>query len=171
MNELLTHKLDPSLDLVLERTVDIPKELVWKAWTTPEQLKQWFTPAPWETAEIEVDLRPGGIFRTLMRSPDGAEFDGVACYLEVIENEKLVWTSALLPGYRPKVQSDQPGAGFVFTAVISIEDFQGGTKYTAIVIHPDEESKKQHEDMGFHSGWSSAFDQLVAMVKSMEPVK
>lgn len=60
---------DPKLDLVLERVVDVPRELVWKARTTPEHLKKWFTPAPWTTVDCEIDLRPGGIFRTVMRSP------------------------------------------------------------------------------------------------------
>ena len=52
-------QLDPKTDLVLERVVDVAPELVWKAWTTPEYLKQWFTPAPWKTVGCEIDLRPG----------------------------------------------------------------------------------------------------------------
>lgn len=70
-------ELDPKLDLVLERLVEVPVELVWAAWTTPEHLKHWFTPKPWTTTEAEVDLRPGGTFRTVMRSPEGEEFDNV----------------------------------------------------------------------------------------------
>jgi uncharacterized protein YndB with AHSA1/START domain len=64
----LIHQPDPTLDLVFDRTIDIPRELVWTAWTTPEHLKHWFTPAPWQTVDCEIDLRPGGIFRTVMRS-------------------------------------------------------------------------------------------------------
>jgi uncharacterized protein YndB with AHSA1/START domain len=163
------HQPDPKLDLVLERVVDVPRELVWKAWTDPEQLKKWFTPAPWQTVDCEIDLRPGGIFRTVMRSPEGKEFDnGAGCYLEVIENEKLVWTSALGPGFRPVLhppgcdgEEDMP-----FTAVITFEPHDAGTKYTAIAIHPDEAGRRRHEEMGFHDGWSAALDQLVALVKS-----
>ena len=51
------------LDLVLERVVDVPAHLIWKAWTEPEELKPWFCPKPWRTTEAEIDLRPGGIFR------------------------------------------------------------------------------------------------------------
>ena len=98
------HLPDARLDLVLERIVDVPTELVWIAWTTPEHIKRWFTPAPWTTVDCEIDLRPGGIFRTVMRSPEGQEFPNVGCYLEVIENKKLVWTNALGPGYRPSNQ-------------------------------------------------------------------
>ena len=73
----ITHKPDPKLDLVLERVVDVPPNLVWAVWTTPEYVKQWFTPAPWRTVDCEIDLRPGGVFRTVMRSPEGQEFPNV----------------------------------------------------------------------------------------------
>jgi uncharacterized protein YndB with AHSA1/START domain len=57
-------KPNAKLDLVLERVVDVPRELVWTAWTKPEHVSKWFTPAPWTVADCEIDLRPGGIFRT-----------------------------------------------------------------------------------------------------------
>jgi uncharacterized protein YndB with AHSA1/START domain len=86
---------DPKLDLVLTRIVDVPVDLVWRAWTTSEHLKKWFTPAPWKTVDCEIDLRPGGIFRTVMESPEGERFPGVGCYLEVVENERLTWTNEM----------------------------------------------------------------------------
>src|SRR5437667_5368289 len=92
---------DPRLDLVLERVVDIPPELVWSAWTMPQHVKKWFTPAPWKTVDCEIDLCPGGIFRTVMRSPEGQNITNVGCFLEIVSNCKLVWTVALQPGYRP----------------------------------------------------------------------
>src|SRR5690349_12956886 len=96
-----TFTLDPQLDLLMERIVDVPVERVWKAWTDASQLKQWFTPAPWETSECEIDLRPGGKFYTVIRSPEGEEFATTGCYLDIVENRKLVWTDALGPDYRP----------------------------------------------------------------------
>jgi uncharacterized protein YndB with AHSA1/START domain len=167
MTRSTPHVFDPDLDLVLERTVDVPKELVWKAWTTPEIMKKWFAPAPWTTVDCEIDPRPGGIFRTVMRSPEGKEFPGTGCCLEVVENERLVWTTVLGPGYRPsRSQSASADDNFSFTAVISVEAHNGGTKYTALVIHGDPQSRKKHEDMGFHVGWGIVFDQLVAVVKA-----
>ena len=77
-------KPDPKLDLVLERVIDVPRELVWTAWTTPKHLKHWFCPRPWTITECEIDLRPGGIFRSVMRSPEGQEFPNIGCYLEVV---------------------------------------------------------------------------------------
>jgi uncharacterized protein YndB with AHSA1/START domain len=105
------------------------------------------------------------MFRTVMRSPEGQEFPNVGCYLEVIENERLIWTDALEPGYRPSSTSSCHG-GFPFTAVVTLEAHGSGTKYTAIAMHRDEEGRKQHEEMGFQEGWGKALDQLVALVRT-----
>jgi uncharacterized protein YndB with AHSA1/START domain len=157
-------EFDPQLDLVLERTVDVPRHLVWRAWTEPELLTQWFTPAPWTTPEAEIELEPGGIFRTLMRSPEGEEQGGTGCILEVVKDAKLVWTGALGPGFRPvPVPEGVP----VFTAVITLESVDGGTKYRALVLHGDEEGRRKHEAMGFQEGWGAALDQLVALVRTL----
>ena len=170
MTRPLIYHPDPALDLVLERVVDVPRELVWKAWTTPEYLKKWFTPAPWQTVDCEIDLRPGGIFRTVMRSPEGEEFPSAGCYLEVFENERLTWTDALEPGFRPA----RPPAGTTkecdtlgFTAVITLATHGQGTKYTALALHRSEADRKKHEEMGFHAGWGKALEQLVEVVKGM----
>ena len=165
MTRPLAHQPDPGLDLVLERVVEVPPELVWKAWTTPELIKKWFTPAPWTTIDCEIDLRPGGIFRTVMRSPEGQEFPNAGCFLEVVANRKLVWTNVLAPGYRPaRLPTDDSCDALAFTAVISLEPHAKGTKYTALVIHGDPESRRKHAEMGFHDGWGKALDQLVAVV-------
>lgn len=164
-----TFHIDPKLDLVLERVVDVPRELVWAAWTQPEQVKKWFTPAPWKTIDCEIELRPGGIFRTVMQSPEGQNTPHVGCFLEVVENQKLAWTSALGPGYRPvplvTTETDPTCSELLFTAVIALESQGNRTKYTATVIHGSEGARKKHEDMGFYQGWGAVLDQLVAMVK------
>jgi uncharacterized protein YndB with AHSA1/START domain len=152
--------LDPELDLVLERVIDVPRELVWAAWTRPEHVKRWFTPAPWKTVECEIDLRPGGSFRTVMRGPTGDESPNVGCYLEIVENEKLVFTDALLPGFRPS------GTPF-FTGVIRLEPEGEGTRYIAIAKHGSGAARKQHEEMGFHEGWGKALDQLVELANGL----
>ncbi|MEZ4223560.1 MAG: SRPBCC family protein [Polyangiaceae bacterium] len=157
-------KPDPKLDLLLERVVDVPPELVWKAWTEPEHLKQWFTPKPWQTVDCEIELRPGGIFKTVMRSPEGDEFPNAGCYLEVVPNRRLVWTGALERDYRPVVPD--PHAPFMFTAYILLDPEGTGTRYRALVIHSDEDGRQKHEAMGFHDGWGKALDQLVEYMHS-----
>jgi uncharacterized protein YndB with AHSA1/START domain len=158
----IVHQQDPRLDLALERVVDVPAEFLWKGWTVPELLKKWFTPAPWKTVDCEIDLRPGGKFRTVMRGPEGPEMENIGCYLEIIPNKKLVWTGALGPGYRPR-PAGGAAAPFVMTAIITLQPRDKGTLYTALVIHGDEESRKAHEKMGFKEGWGKALDQLLAL--------
>jgi uncharacterized protein YndB with AHSA1/START domain len=162
MTRPAVYRHDPKLDLVLERVVDVPREKVWAAWTRPEHLKQWFCPAPWKVTECDIDLRPGGVFRFAMQGPDGERAEYVNCYLEVVPNERLVWTQALGPGYRPqRGDSEVP----VFTAIISMEPEGKGTRYSAIAMHLDPAGAKKHAEMGFHEGWGTVLDQLVALVK------
>jgi uncharacterized protein YndB with AHSA1/START domain len=164
MSRRAYEETNTELDLVLERVVDVAPELVWAAWTKPDHVKKWFTPAPWQTVDCEIDLWPGGLFRTVMRSPEGQEFPNIGCYLEIVENRKLVWTGVLAPGFRPR---DTSGFPFVFTAIIVLEPQGKGTKYTARVMHSNVEGLKKHEAMGFHTGWGKALDQLVALAKTM----
>lgn len=152
--------IDPTRDLVLEREVGVPAELVWRAWTEPEHIKKWFAPAPWTITECEIDLRPGGQFYTVMRSPEGQEFPNTGCYLEIVPNERLVFTDSLEPGFRPKAES-------FFTAVVTLTPTANGTKYTAVARHKDQASREQHEAMGFYEGWGQTLDQLVALVKEL----
>lgn len=156
-----TPAIDPELDLVLERIVDVRPELLWKAWTEPEHLKQWFTPKPWETVECEIDLQPGGIFSTTMRSPEGEVMPAnPGCYLEILEHRKLVFTDSLGPEFRPKPNP-------FMTATILFEPEGNGTRYTAIAMHVDAAGRKQHEEMGFLDGWGTALDQLVDFAKGL----
>jgi uncharacterized protein YndB with AHSA1/START domain len=166
MTRVYDLKPDPKLDLVFERIVDVPREPLWRAWTEPELLKKWFTPVPWQTIDCEIDLRPGGIFRTVMRSPEGQDMPpNIGCYLEVVENERLVWTSTMGAGYRP---SHPTSCGpFHFTAVLSLAPHGNGTKYSALVTHGTEAERKTHAGKGFHDGWGTALDQLVAHAKTM----
>jgi uncharacterized protein YndB with AHSA1/START domain len=159
-------KADPKLDLVLQRVVDVSPSLLWECWTKPKHLVKWFTPAPWKTIKAEVDLQPGGRFHFVMQSPEGENFPNTGCFLEVVKNERLAWTNALQPGYRPAVL----GSGefdFPFTAVVSFRKQGKGTKYTALAIHRDEAATKVHAKMGFHDGWGKALDQLVALAKKL----
>ena len=166
----LTYQPNAKLDLSFERIVDVPKELVWRAWTEPKHLMPWFCPLPWKTIECEIDLRPGGQFYTVMQSPEGERFPGDGCYLEVIKNERLTWTNALLPGFRPAELDTTCGdeqAQFFFTATIALSSHGSGTRYTATVIHADEAGCKQHAAMGFEGGWGKALEQLVQYAKKM----
>jgi uncharacterized protein YndB with AHSA1/START domain len=154
--------INPELDLVLDRVVPVSPELVWKAWTVPEHLMPWFCPLPWKTVACTIDLRPGGLFHTLMVGPAGEQAPNHGCYLEVVANRKLVWTNALVGDFRPA--TPDASLTFRFTVILTLEPVEGGTRYVAHVMHEDPAGRKKHEEMGFAEGWSAALDQLVAYV-------
>ena len=152
-------------DLVLERIVDVSPELVFKAWTTPKHLMPWFCPKPYRTVECEIDLKPGGLFFVQMVDPEGNKLpSGPGCYLEIVPNRRLVWTSALGPGYRP---NDPGAAPWFFTAILTFEPHgDGGCRYTATAMHTSREQAEAHEKMGFSQGWGKVLEQLVDYVKT-----
>ncbi len=148
-------------DLVLMREFDAPREKLYRAWTDPELLKQWFCPKPWGVSHAELDLRAGGSSFIIMNGPDGEVVENRGVYLEVIPNEKLVFTDAYTSAWVP---AEKP----FMTGVVLFEDLgDGRTKYTAIARHWTEDDKKAHEAMGFHEGWGMAADQLAALVATL----
>jgi uncharacterized protein YndB with AHSA1/START domain len=156
-------------DLVLERTLDAPVDLVWEAYTNPEHMKRWFAPKPYEVTEMELDLKPGGVFRLRMVGPDGFDTGhGVpGCVLEVIEREKLVWTNALGPGYRPN-ETGEGCESFPFTAVVTFADAGNGkTRYKALALHKGVADRDTHANMGFEQGWGTVASQLEEFARSL----
>jgi uncharacterized protein YndB with AHSA1/START domain len=149
-------------ELILTRTFNAPPALVYKAWTDPEMLKHWFVPRPWTIARAQTDVRPGGSSLIVMRDPEGKEYPNAGVYLEVIPNQRLVFTDAYTHAWQP---SDKP----FMTAIISFEELEGGkkTKYTAHVLHWSVTDKEAHEKMGFHQGWGTAADQLAELLATL----
>lgn len=153
---------DPATDLTLNRFIDAPVELVWTAWTTPEHLKQWWTPRPWTTLEVEMDLSPGGIFKTVMQSPQDELFPYTGCFLKISPLRRIVSTNQMGPGFRPLI------GPIPFTAIFSFDAEGKGTRYSAHVMHPDEDGRKRHEDMGFQEGWAICMAQLAEFTASLK---
>lgn len=156
-----TDGLSHDFELTLERTFDAPPEKVFKAWTDPEILKQWFAPKPWSITQAKVDLRPGGVFQIVMRSPDGQEFPNSGVFLEVVSNRRIITTDALTPDWKPA------GQPFMVSRVDFEPTADGRTKYTATASHWNAATKKQHEEMGFHEGWGQCADQLGELLKTL----
>lgn len=157
-------------DLVLERSLDAPIDLVWEAYTNPEHMKRWFAPKPYEVTEMELDLRPGGIFRLRMVGPNGFDtgHGNAGCVLEVKERKKLVWTSALGPEYRPAALATEGCESFPMTAIVTFADAGNGkTRYKAVALHRNAADKETHEKMGFHEGWGTVAGQLEEFAKSL----
>nr|WP_295883574.1 SRPBCC family protein [uncultured Devosia sp.] len=151
--------LDPERDLEISRIIKAPRSAVWDAWTQPEQFAKWWIPAPALCRVAEMDLRPGGALTTLI-SEDGAEFGPHlrACYLEIEAGRRIVFTNALVGGWRP---AEQP----FITAVITLDDHDLGTAYRAVVMHKDPETRNTHQELGFYDGWGTVAGQLAALVE------
>jgi uncharacterized protein YndB with AHSA1/START domain len=155
-------------DLIIERTLDAPRELVWKAWTDPEQIKRWWMPRPYQTEQCEIELRPGGKFYTVMSGPDGYHESGTACILEALLGERIVWTTALGEGYRPNEFAADGCGGFPFTAIHTFADAGGGkTHYKATVLHRSAADRDAHAAMGFEDGWGTCADQLGEVAREL----
>ncbi|MCF1707236.1 SRPBCC family protein [Tabrizicola sp. J26] len=153
---------NPDLDLEINRLLKAPVAKVWRCWTEPELVKQWFTPKPVVTRDVEIDLRPGGRFHTVMVMVDGSEHPGEGCFLDIEFERRLVWTDTLEAGFRPATS-----AMFGFTGCILMHPEDGGTRYIARAIHGKREVARQHEEMGFHEGWGTVAQQLEAFARTL----
>jgi uncharacterized protein YndB with AHSA1/START domain len=148
-------------ELVLTRVIDAPAAALYRCWTEPALLKQWFAPAPLTTPVAELDVRPGGASLITMRLPDGQEMPNRGVYLDVVPNQKLVFTDAFTSAWSP---SEKP----FMTVILTFEALSAGkTRYTACVRHWSVADREQHERMGFHTGWGQCADQLEAVAKSL----
>jgi len=146
-------------ELVISRVLNAPREKLYRAWTEPSLMVQWFTPPPFVTTHAETDVRAGGSSLIVMRSPDGVEFPNRGIYLEVVPNERLVFTDAYTSAWE---LSQKP----FMTVVLTFEDAgEGKTLYTARVNHWTVADCQAHEKMGFHAGWGQATTQLEALAQ------
>lgn len=150
-------------ELVLERVFEAPREKVFRAWTEPKLLKQWFAPLPWTTSGAALDVRQGGQSLVVMRDPEGNDYPSQGIYLDVVKDKKLVFTDAFTTAWEP---SEKP----FMTGIITFEDADGDpqkTRYTARVRHWTAEDREAHEKMGFHQGWGKCADQLAELLKTI----
>ena len=147
-------------ELVLTRLIDAPREKLYRAWTDATLLKQWFAPLPWTTPHAELDVRPGGASKIVMRSPEGNDMPCPGVFLEVVPNQRLVFTDAYTSAWQP---SQKP----FMTVILTFEDEGGKTRYTARVRHWTVADREAHEKMGFHQGWGQCADQLTALAAKL----
>lgn len=150
-----------SNDLVISRLLRVPRSAIWKAWTDPIHLKEWWCPKPWTTEVRAFDLRPGGAFYTFMSGPDGGTSDTPGSFLEIVPEERIVFTSLLVEDWRP-------GTPWLpFTAIVTLKDEGQGTRYVATVMHPDQATRDRHDAMGFADGWGTCIDQLEGYARGL----
>ncbi|MDX3926959.1 MAG: SRPBCC family protein [Shinella sp.] len=154
MTETAETKPANDRELVLVRVLNATPAQLFKAWTTPELITQWFAPKPYETPVVEIEPRDGGKFRTVTRGPDDFHMDSTGVLLKVEENRRIIFTDAFGPDWKPTEKA-------FFTAEVIFDDLgDGRTRYTAIARHWNSEDREAHENMGFHEGWGQVATQL-----------
>ncbi|UOQ57897.1 SRPBCC domain-containing protein [Leucobacter allii] len=144
-------EIDPQLDLTLTRIIRAPRAAIWRAWTDPELLAQWWVPAPTVARVERLEVRPGGAFVTSL-SDDGAAFsphtDGL--FLVVEPERRLVFTNAIDSAWRPAAP-----APVAMTAEIVLDAHAEGAEYRALVRHGTAADRQRHEELGFAEGWGA----------------
>ncbi len=141
--------------LTISRIIQAPRSIVWKAWTEKHHFEKWWIPEPIKCKVVKMDMMPGGGFETLM-SEDGKDFQPhvEGCFLDIVPQERIVFTTVLTEGWKPH------DPWLAMTAIITMEDAGGSTKYTAQALHKNPEDSGKHLEMGFAEGWGTTIDQL-----------
>lgn len=146
-------------ELTMTRLFNATPDRVFRAWTDPEQLRKWFAPRPFTVPEAEVDLRPGGASRIVMRDPEGNDYPNTGVYLEVVENERLVSTDAYVNAWTPSAKP-------FMTIIITLTPRGDKTEAVYQVRHWSKDDLETHVKMGFHEGWGQCADQLAELLES-----
>lgn len=146
---------EPRVELVTTRTFDAPRARVFEAWTRPELVRRWWGPGGFTLPVCEIDLRPGGAYRFVMRGPDGAEFPVTGVYHEVAPPERLVFTDGVeLPDGRSPVA----------IVTVTFVEQEGRTTVTIRARHETAEDRRKLEEMGWAVGWAECLDRLAALL-------
>ena len=148
------------LGLQVTRRLAAPRALVWRCWTEPALLMEWYCPRPWRATEVAIDLHPGGRMSVTMAGPEGERIDAPGIILEVVPGERLVFTDAMTAGFVPA------GTPFM-VGHVTLTDDGGGTRMVWGARHWTAEDRDRHLAMGFEAGWNAAADQLDAVAQSL----
>ncbi|MCF4166252.1 SRPBCC family protein [Zavarzinia compransoris] len=146
--------------LVLDRLLRAPRAAIFRCLTEPALLSRWFAPHPHTITRAELDVAPGGAAFIVMKLEGGEEMPLHFTYLEVVRDQKLVFTDAFTSAWEPSAKA--------FMAVtITLDDEGASTRYVARAAHWTAEDRKAHEDMGFHEGWGLCASQLEVLAAGL----
>ncbi|HET6778557.1 MAG TPA: SRPBCC domain-containing protein [Gemmatimonadales bacterium] len=142
---------DATHELVIKRTFDAPRELVWRAWNDAEHAKQW-GPKGFTTPVREMDLRPGGAWRALMIAPDGTQYRQHGIVREVMAPERLAFTF---------IWDDDPAVEMLIAVTFTERDGKTDMIFRQTGL-PSADSRDGHR-----GGWTEAFDRLAEVIRAM----
>ena len=143
-------------EIEMTRLFDAPRELVFETFTNPEHVPHWFGPRGWSVPVCEIDLRPGGAWRYVLRGPNGEEMGMSGVYRELAPPERVVTTESF---------DDYPGES-LNTLTLTEED--GKTRYTATVLYADKETRDAVLASGMSEGAAETLDRLAERLESLQ---
>lgn len=152
----LTVTLPSEREVTLTRTFDAPRDLVFEAWTQPEHVKLWFGPRGYSLSVCEIDLRVGGGFRYVLRSPDGSATTMRGEYREIVAPDRLAYT---------ETYDEYPGPPSLVT--LTLVEESGRTTLTSRVLYPSAEVRDAVLKMGMADGAGQTLDRLAEHLRSM----
>jgi uncharacterized protein YndB with AHSA1/START domain len=158
-NDLTLSITTPSdCEIVLTRTLNAPRKLVWDAVTQPEHVRRWYGCSALTLTACDIDLRVGGGYRYTMRAPDGVDHTMTGVYREITAPERIVHTERYeTTGFA------SPDALVTMTLI----EQSGRTKLQTIILHPSKESRDGHLNSGMEGGASEAFDRLEDLLATL----
>lgn len=152
---------DAAAELVITRTFDAPRALVWRAWTDPEHVKQWWGPQGFHNESCTADIRVGGKFRLEMRAPDGNVYPSVGTFREIVRNERIVYEGEAMEGH-PCGAGIPPRA----TVTVSFTEQDNKTRLTLHTRFVSAEHKQAAADARFVISWEEALDRLAEALRT-----
>ena len=144
-------------EIVISRSFDAPPQLVFVAWTRPELLRKWWGCEGSTLTTCEVDLRPGGQWRFVMRMADGSQHPLKGVYREIVPPEQLVYTECY---EMPSIGSPQ------WLTTISFKPNGDGTKLTHTLLHGSTEARNGHLHAGMEGGMIQSFERLENLMRT-----
>jgi uncharacterized protein YndB with AHSA1/START domain len=144
-------------EVVITRVVDAPRDLVWKAWTSPEHIRQWMLGRPgWTMPVCEMDLRPGGKWRYVWRQPNGADMTLSGAVREVAPPARLVTTERWGPEWPETLNT------------MALTESRGLTTITLTVLYPSKAARDAALQTGMKEGMELTFGNLDALLRTLK---
>ena len=162
-----TQALKTKGELVITRILDAPRELVWKAWTEPELMMQWWAPKTFTAPSIKLDLRVGGEYLVCMLSPEGKDYWSKGTYKEIVPGQRLVLTDSFADDKGNIVPATYYGMSpeFPLESVVTVtfDENDGRTKLT--LRYDDVSSIPESDLTDMQQGWNEMLDKLADFLK------
>jgi uncharacterized protein YndB with AHSA1/START domain len=157
--------------MVVTRVFDAPRELVWKAWTDPKYVMQWWGPKGFSCPACEIDFRVGGKSLLCMKTPDGYEGWNAIEYHEIVLHEKIVSSMYFSDSKGNKIDPAELGMEEAIDGAYDVTLFEdlgnGQTKLTYIGNEPMQSAKES----GQFEGWVETLDKIAVVVAELTPAK